>query len=99
MPKREQLRLENVNVPGNTRNVDAAMLHAMLQALMQALPAEQPGLTQAQMIAAVISSYLPKVLFPGGAKAGGWMKTVQLDQAAKVTIVREKFNPTRRRRA
>lgn len=106
MPKREKISVENVNVPGYTHNVDAVMYNAMLQALLQALPAEPPGLTQAEMIAAVIP-YLPEELFPGGAKAGWWMKTVQLDQEAKGTIVREKGvprgvplgTPTRWRRA
>ena len=98
MPKGEKISVENVNVPGYAHNVDAVMYRAMHRALMQALPAELPGLTQAEMIAAVIP-YLPEELFPGGAKAGWWMKTVQLDQEAKGTILREKTKPARWRRA
>ena len=37
--------------------------------------------------------HLPADLFPGGAKAGGWMKTVQLDLEAKRIIAREKTKP------
>ena len=98
MPKGEKISVENVNVPGYAHNVDAVMYHAMHMTLMQALPAELPGLTQAEMIAAVIP-YLPEELFPGGAKAAWWMKTVQLDQEAKGTILREKTRPARWRRA
>lgn len=98
MPKGQKINVENVNVPGYTHNVDAVMYHAMLHALMQVLPDQSPGLTQAEMVAAVIP-YLPEELFPGGAKAGWWMKTVQLDQEAKGSIVREKTKPARWRRA
>ena len=98
MPKSERISVENVNVPGYTHNVDARMYHAMLQALMQVLPKQPSGLTQAEMLAALIP-HLPEELFPGGAKAGWWMKTVQLDQEAKGTILREKTKPTRWRRA
>ncbi len=102
MPKSERITVENVNVPGYTHAVDARMYHAMLQALMQVLPTHSPGLTQAEMLAALIP-HLPEELFPSGAKAGWWMKTVQLDQEAKGTVVREKIKPkgtpTRWRRA
>jgi len=37
----------------------------------------------------------PADLFPGGAKAGWWMKTVQLDLEAKRIIAREKTKPLR----
>jgi hypothetical protein len=39
--------------------------------------------------------HLPKDLFPGGAKAGWWVKTVQLDQEAKGAFVREPGTPLR----
>ena len=70
------------------------MYEAMHQALLKALPDRAPGLTQAEIIEAV-KAYLPQDLFPGGAKAGWWMKSVQLDQEAKGTIVREASKPLR----
>jgi hypothetical protein len=90
----QRLTVENVNVPGYTTTVDAAKYQAMHRALVKVLPARPPGLTQAEMIGAVVP-HLPRDLFPGGAKAGWWAKTVQLDQEAKGTIVRETGRPLR----
>ena len=92
-----RVTVQNVNVPGYTTTVDAAMYRAMHRALVKVLPARPPGLTQAEMIGAVVP-HLPRDLFPGGAKAGWWAKTVQLDQEAKGTIVRDTGKPLRWRR-
>ena len=54
----------------------------------------EPGVTQIEMIEAV-KAHLPGDLFPGGAKAGWWAKSVQLDLEAKKIIVREKITPLR----
>ena len=89
-----RITVQNVNVPGRTSTVDAAKYRAMHQALMQVLQAEAPGLTQAEMFAAVLP-HLPADLFPGGATAGWWVKTVQLDQEAKGSMVRESTKPLR----
>jgi len=89
-----RLTVENVNVPGYTTTVDAAKYQAMHRALVKVLPVRPPGLTQAEMIDAVVP-HLPRALFPGGVKAGWWAKTVQLDQEAKGTIVREATRPIR----
>jgi hypothetical protein len=89
-----RITVENVNVPGRTTKVNAAKYRAMHQALMQVLPTEAPGLTQAEMFEAVLP-HLPDDLFPGGATAGWWAKTVQLDQEAKGNVVREKRKPLR----
>lgn len=85
--------VENVNHPGKSRPVGAANYNAMRRALLKALPSS-PGLTQAEMSRAVLR-HLPADLFPGGAKAGWWMKTVQLDLEAKRKITREKTSPLR----
>ena len=69
----EKVVVENVNVPGSTSRVDATMYHAARAALLRALPDVAPGLTQAEMIAET-KRYLPDDLFPGGAKAGWWVK-------------------------
>jgi hypothetical protein len=89
-----RIEVENVNHPGSRRRVDAAMHEAMRRALLKVLPPRPPGLTQAEMVRAV-RPHLPADLFPGGAKAGWWQKTVQLDLEAKKTITREKTTPLR----
>lgn len=86
--------VENVNIPGKSRPVDAANYRAMRRTLLKVLPPRNPGFTQAEMFGAVLP-HLPADLFPGGAKAGWWMKTVQLDLEAKGTIRREKTKPLR----
>ena len=94
----EKIAVENVNVPGRTSRVTKAMYDAMRQAMWQVLPAESPGLTQNEIREAVVP-HLPEDLYPGGAKAGWWAKTVQLDQEAKGTLVRETTKPLRWHRA
>ena len=92
--KEEKIIVENVNVPGNTTQVSKAMYDAMQHAMWKVLPTKPPGLTQTEIWEAVIP-YLPEDLFPGGAKAGWWAKTVQLDQEAKGTLIREATKPLR----
>ena len=87
-----------MNVPGQTTSLDAGMYQAMRQAMLKVTPAKAPGLTQAEMRAAVLP-HLPADLFPGGAKAGWWSKAVQLDLEAKGLLVREAAKPLRWHRA
>lgn len=89
-----RITVRNVNVPGYTSTVDARMYNAMKKALLKALPPRAPGRTQAEMISAV-APHLPKDLYPGGAKAGWWVKCVQLDLEARRQIVREPSKPLR----
>ena len=86
--------VENINVPGQTTRVNKAMYDAMKAAMWEVLPAESPGLTQTEIREAV-TKHLPEDLYPGGAKAGWWAKTVQLDQEAKGAMIREKTKPLR----
>jgi hypothetical protein len=88
------ITVENIDVPGYTTTVDATKYHAMYKALMRVLPTLTPGLTQAEIISAVLS-HLPEELFPGGAKAGWWVKSVQLDREVKGDIIRENTKPLR----
>jgi hypothetical protein len=90
----DRVTVENVNHPGLTSRVDPGMYHAMREALLKVLPAGPPGLTQAQALHALVA-HLPDDLFPGGAKAGWWYKTVQLDLEAKGVIARESSKPLR----
>ncbi|MDZ4178698.1 MAG: hypothetical protein U1E29_05645, partial [Coriobacteriia bacterium] len=94
----DRIIIENVNHPGATSSVDAGMYHAMRDALLKVLPDRVPGLTQGEMTEAVVP-LLPADLFPGGAKAGWWAKSVQLDLEAKGIVVRESSKPLRWHRA
>jgi hypothetical protein len=79
--------VQNVNVPGYATRVNAAKYAAMRSALLLVLPPGAPGMTQAEMFAAV-KSHLPEREFPGGAKASWWAKTVQLDLEQKGIVRR-----------
>lgn len=86
------IEIQNVNVPGRTTRVNAAKYMAMRSALLKVLPATTGGLTQTEMFAAVVP-HLPDSLFPGGAKAGWWVKTVQLDLEARGIVSRTQGRP------
>lgn len=90
----EKIVVENVNISGTTTRVDRAKYEAMYKAMREVLPTKSPGLNQNEMREAVIP-HLPESLFPGGSKAGWWVKTVQLDQEAKGKLVREACKPLR----
>ena len=86
-PEAEKTTVENVGQPGKTYRVDAAKYAAMRAAMLKLLPAEAPGMTVEATIAGV-KPHLPQDLFPGGDKAGWWVKCVQLDLEAKRIIAR-----------
>jgi hypothetical protein len=93
-----KIEIENVNHPGHVTRVDADMYGAMKRAFLEILPKLSPGLTEAEIREHAIT-HLPEELFPGGAKAGWWAKTVQLDLESKGIITREKTRPLRWRKA
>lgn len=82
--------VRNVNVPGYTAHVNGEKYGAMRRALLRVLPRTAPGMTQHEMFEAVVG-HLPEDLFPGGAKANWWAKTVQLDLEAKGLVLRSKL--------
>ncbi|MGH8699459.1 MAG: DUF6958 family protein, partial [Burkholderiales bacterium] len=94
---RSRTEVENPNHPGRVRSVDADRYAAMKRAYLTVLPKTPPGLTLAEIRDRLIA-HLPEDLFPGGAKAGWWAKTVQLDLEAKGVIARAKTRPLRLRR-
>lgn len=101
MPKKATARrvvVENVNVPGHTRTLDADKYEVVRQALLAVLPSTAPGLTQAEMFDAV-RPRLPEALFPGGEKAEWWTKSVQLDLEAKRLVARDAGRPLRWRKS
>jgi uncharacterized protein DUF6958 len=79
--------VQNINVPGYSSRVNAAKYTAMRRALLRVLPSRAPGMTQAEMFQAVLG-HLPASVFPGGATAGWWAKTVQLDLETKGIVRR-----------
>ncbi len=87
MARAPTVEVENVVTPGSRRNVDAGKYNAMKAAMLAVLPAEAPGLTPAQIKHAILPR-LPQDLFPGGDKAGWWIKCVQLDLEAKGVLKR-----------
>lgn len=83
----DKIEIENVGQPGKTYRVDAAKFAAVRSAVLAVLPDAAPGMSVADVIAAV-KPKLPADLFPGGEKAGWWVKAVHLDLEAKKTVAR-----------
>lgn len=92
--KSDRLVIENFTSPGHTQNVDRAKYMAMRDALLQVLPTQPPGLSVAEAKAALLP-HLSQTHFPGGDKAGWWLKAVQLDLEAKQVIRRANTPPVR----
>jgi hypothetical protein len=92
--KPDRILIENFTSPGHKQHVDRAKYIAMRDALMQVLPAEPPGLSVAEAKAALLP-HLSQAHFPGGEKAGWWLKAVQLDLEAKRVIRRAEKPPVR----
>jgi len=90
----ERTEMRSITSPSFAMQVDKAKYDAMKDALLAAVPRGKPGLTVAEVKAGVLP-LLPEALFPGGAKAGWWLKGVQLDLEARGLIARENVKPLR----
>lgn len=90
----EKIEIENFTSPGRVVRVDRRKYEAMKAALLEVLSAAPPGLTVAEAKAGLLP-LLPQDLFPGGEKAGWWLKAVQLDLEAKGAVAREATKPLR----
>ncbi len=90
----DKITVQNFTSPGHIYKVDRAKYETMRKALMAVLPGSAPGLTVAEAQKALLP-HLDGPLFPGGAKAGWWMKCVQLDLEAKKIIARAPKAPVR----
>lgn len=90
----DKITIESVTSPGRPQRVDRAKYVAMRDALIAILPAHSPGITVTEAKAALLPR-LPDALFPGGDKAGWWLKAVQLDLEAKGLIRRGPGKPVR----
>jgi hypothetical protein len=95
--KDDKIEIENFTSPGRTYRVDRAKYEAMRGALLAVLPDAAPGLTVAEAKAKLLP-LLPDDLFPGGDKAGWWLKAAQLDLEAKGVVARGAGSPVRLRR-
>jgi hypothetical protein len=88
----DKIEIESITTPGRTERVNRAKYTAMRDALLRVLPDAPPGLTVAQAKTALLEHLSPD-LFPGGEKAGWWLKAVQLDLEAKGVIRRATTKP------
>ena len=79
---------------GHRRRVDKEKYLAMRDALLAVLPTAPPGLTVADAKAGLLPRLSPES-FPGGEKAGWWLKGVQLDLEAKGVLKRGSEKPVR----
>jgi hypothetical protein len=90
----DKIEIENVTSPGHIQRVDREKYEAVRLALLEVLPHAAPGLSVAEAKQKLLP-LLPQGLFPEGAKAGWWLKAVQLDLEAKGIIKRENSKPLR----
>ncbi|QYZ68743.1 DUF6958 family protein [Neotabrizicola shimadae] len=90
----DRIEVLNVNAPHHVTRVDRAKYEAMRHALLAVLPDAPPGMTPAEAQAALLP-HLDATLFPGGEKAGWWMKCVQLDLEARGVLARAPKAPVR----
>ena len=86
--------MEVLTREGRPWRVNRAKFEAMQAALMAVLPDTPPGMTVAEAKAALLPR-LDAELFPGGEKAGWWIKAVQLDHEARGIVARAKGSPVR----
>ena len=91
---KDQIEIENVASPGRTQRVNRSKFIAMRDALLSVLPDEPPGMKVSDAKAELLPK-LPDDLFPGGAKAGWWLKAAQLDLEAKGGVARAPKPPVR----
>lgn len=89
-----KVEVENVNCPGQTSRVDAKKYAAMKKVLLKVVPKQPPGISQTEMMEAILP-HLPEELWPGGSKSAWWAKTVQLDLEAKGILARTLSKPLR----
>lgn len=90
----DKIAIESITSPHHVQRVDRAKYEAMRSALLAVLPKTPPGLSVAEAKAALLP-LLPQAHFPEGAKAGWWLKAVQLDLEAKGLVQRVAGKPLR----
>lgn len=94
-----RVRVTSVNAPRFSKMLAADKYDAAKVVLLKILPRKAPGMSQREMFVAA-KALLPNDLFPRGAKAEWWIKSVQLDLEAKGIVLRDRrAKPLRWRRA
>ena len=86
----EKIAVENVNVPGQVTNVDAAKYNAMKKAILLVMSSKPMTAKDSKE---AVKPHLPEDLLPGGAASGWWAKCVQLDLEAKAVLTRHATKP------
>jgi hypothetical protein len=89
----DKIEVQNINTPSRVTRVDAAKYTAMKSAMLAGMPRDT--LMTMKDIRAALDPHLDQTLFPGGATAGWWLKTVQLDLEAKRILKRAPGSPLR----
>lgn len=89
----ETVEVRTPKKPGYVGRVNAAKYHAMRTVLLKVMPRKGPGLTQAEMMAAV-GAVADANVFPGTTHMW-WAKSVQLDLEARGELVRDGGRPLR----
>ncbi len=89
----DRITIESIT-SAHVQRVDRAKYMAMREALLGVLPTDAPGLTVSAATAALLK-VLSDAHFPGGEKAGWWLKAVQLDLEKKGVIRRADGAPVR----
>ena len=89
-----RITIKSITSPHHVQRVDRAKYMAMRDALLAVLPTEAPGMTVADAKAALLPA-LSHAEFPGGQKAGWWLKAVQLDLEAQGIVLRSPGSPVR----
>ncbi|MBO6901531.1 MAG: hypothetical protein JJ864_09295 [Rhizobiaceae bacterium] len=90
----DKIEVLSITSPDYVTRLDRPKFEAMRDAMLAILPADAPGITVAEAKKRLLP-LLPNDLFPGGEKAGWWLKAVQLDQEARGTIKRAPGSPVR----
>ncbi|WP_373353757.1 DUF6958 family protein [Pseudoroseicyclus sp. CXY001] len=83
----ETIEIENVGQPGKTYRANRQKFEAMRAAVIKVAPSDPPGMTIEELKQALLP-HLDETLFPGGEKAGWWIKAVHLDLEAKGVLAR-----------
>jgi hypothetical protein len=90
----DKITIQSITSPHHTERVNRAKYMAMRDALLSTLPKKPPGFTVDEAKSALLP-VLSQEHFPGGEKAGWWLKAVQLDLEAKGVIRRVPGKPVR----
>lgn len=91
--KVEVVEVRTPNVANRTSRVNAVKYEAMRKVLLRVMPKRPPGITQAEMMAAVRMVAQPET-FPGTTYQW-WAKTVQLDLEVRGELTRVLGKPLR----